>query len=176
MIMWYQSGTSTRRNTCHTNVGDLAGLYGGQSARATVWGKRTLRFRERSHSKARASRLGIQRNGQPFTREAPQGQASEEECVAHKDWDEVRGIANSKDSVRMQGLVHGRQSVRAHPKARSKLDAMEHQNFPFNMERIRPCSAKRSNPKGMVVSETSSGKNAKRKVAPTGQISKRDKS
>ncbi|RZS05573.1 hypothetical protein BHM03_00036102 [Ensete ventricosum] len=37
----------------------------------------------------------------------------------------------------MQGLVHGRQSVRAHPKARSELDAMEHQNFLFGMERIR---------------------------------------
>ncbi|RZS15155.1 hypothetical protein BHM03_00046939 [Ensete ventricosum] len=38
------------------------------------------------------------------------------------------------------------------------------------------CSVRRSSPKGMVVSKTSSGKNAKRKVAPTGQISKRDKS
>ncbi|RZS22732.1 hypothetical protein BHM03_00055551 [Ensete ventricosum] len=38
------------------------------------------------------------------------------------------------------------------------------------------CLARRSSPKGMVVSDTSSGKNAKRKVAPTGQISKRDKS
>ncbi|RWW17993.1 hypothetical protein GW17_00018047 [Ensete ventricosum] len=38
------------------------------------------------------------------------------------------------------------------------------------------CSARRSNPKEMVVSEASSGKNVKRKVAPTGQISKRDKS
>ncbi|RRT51475.1 hypothetical protein B296_00041817 [Ensete ventricosum] len=37
----------------------------------------------------------------------------------------------------MQGLVHGRHSVRAHPKARSELDAMEHQNFLFGMERIR---------------------------------------
>ncbi|RRT57773.1 hypothetical protein B296_00016920 [Ensete ventricosum] len=38
------------------------------------------------------------------------------------------------------------------------------------------CSARRSSPKGMMVSETSSRKNTKRKVAPTGQISKRDKS
>ncbi|RWW64651.1 hypothetical protein BHE74_00028092 [Ensete ventricosum] len=38
------------------------------------------------------------------------------------------------------------------------------------------CSARRSSPKGMVVSETSSEKNVKRKVAPTGQISRRDKS
>ncbi|RWW42916.1 hypothetical protein BHE74_00051480 [Ensete ventricosum] len=37
------------------------------------------------------------------------------------------------------------------------------------------CSARRNNPKGMVVSETSSGKYVKRKVAPTGQISRRDK-
>ncbi|RWW16529.1 hypothetical protein GW17_00019590 [Ensete ventricosum] len=37
------------------------------------------------------------------------------------------------------------------------------------------CSARRSSPKGMVVSETSSGKNVKRKVAPTGPISRRDK-
>ncbi|RZR72207.1 hypothetical protein BHM03_00011165 [Ensete ventricosum] len=38
------------------------------------------------------------------------------------------------------------------------------------------CSARRSSPKGMVVSETSSGKNVKRKIAPIGQISRRDKS
>ncbi|RWW01501.1 hypothetical protein GW17_00035453 [Ensete ventricosum] len=38
------------------------------------------------------------------------------------------------------------------------------------------CSARRSSPKGMVVSETSNGKNVKRKVAPTGQISRGDKS
>ncbi|RRT82825.1 hypothetical protein B296_00002933 [Ensete ventricosum] len=51
---------------------------------------------------------------------------------------EVRGIANSNDSVLMQGLVHGRQSVHGHPKERSELGAMEHQNFLFGMERIRP--------------------------------------
>ncbi|RWW50788.1 hypothetical protein BHE74_00042918 [Ensete ventricosum] len=38
------------------------------------------------------------------------------------------------------------------------------------------CSARRSSPKGMVVSETSSGKYVKRKVAPIGQVSRRDKS
>ncbi|RRT34837.1 hypothetical protein B296_00056128 [Ensete ventricosum] len=38
------------------------------------------------------------------------------------------------------------------------------------------CSARRSNLKGMVVSETSNGKNAKWKVAPIGQISMRGKS
>ncbi|RWW17275.1 hypothetical protein GW17_00018803 [Ensete ventricosum] len=86
----------------------------------------------------------------------------------------------------MQGLVHGRPSVRVYPKARSELDAMEHQNFLFSMERIpsafagveqgTSCSARRSSPKGMVVSETSSGKNVKRKVALTEQISRRDKS
>ncbi|RRT54087.1 hypothetical protein B296_00043389 [Ensete ventricosum] len=38
------------------------------------------------------------------------------------------------------------------------------------------CSARRSSSMGMVVSETSSGKYVKRKVAPTGQISRRDKS
>ncbi|RWW37254.1 hypothetical protein BHE74_00057658, partial [Ensete ventricosum] len=48
----------------------------------------------------------------------------------------VREIANSKASVLMQGLVHVRQSVRAHPKARLELGAMEHQNFLFGMERI----------------------------------------
>ncbi|RRT76576.1 hypothetical protein B296_00022018 [Ensete ventricosum] len=47
---------------------------------------------------------------------------------------EVRGIANSKDSVLMQGLVHGRQSVRGHPMARSELGTMEHQNFLFDMK------------------------------------------
>ncbi|RWV82975.1 hypothetical protein GW17_00055481 [Ensete ventricosum] len=51
---------------------------------------------------------------------------------------EVRGIANSKNSILMQGLVHGRRSVRGHPKARTKLGAMEHQNFLFSMKRIRP--------------------------------------
>ncbi|RWW13584.1 hypothetical protein GW17_00022687 [Ensete ventricosum] len=50
---------------------------------------------------------------------------------------EMRGIANLKDSVLMQGLVHGRRSVRGHPKARSELGAVEHQNFLFNIERIR---------------------------------------
>ncbi|RRT74345.1 hypothetical protein B296_00020598 [Ensete ventricosum] len=38
------------------------------------------------------------------------------------------------------------------------------------------CSARRSSPKGMVVSETSSGKNVKRKVTLIGRISRRDKS
>ncbi|RWV84268.1 hypothetical protein BHE74_00044041 [Ensete ventricosum] len=50
----------------------------------------------------------------------------------------VRGIANSKDSVLMQGLVHGRQSVHGHPKAQSELGAIEHQNFLFDMEMICP--------------------------------------
>ncbi|RRT32849.1 hypothetical protein B296_00021868 [Ensete ventricosum] len=48
----------------------------------------------------------------------------------------VREIANSKDSVLMQELVHGRRSIRGHPKARSKLGAMEHQNFLYDMGRI----------------------------------------
>ncbi|RRT36825.1 hypothetical protein B296_00042153 [Ensete ventricosum] len=51
---------------------------------------------------------------------------------------EVREIANSKDLVLMQGLVHGRWSVRGHPKARSELGAVEHQKFLFDMEMIRP--------------------------------------
>ncbi|RWW02578.1 hypothetical protein GW17_00034324 [Ensete ventricosum] len=92
---------------------------------------------------------------------------------------EVRGIANSKDSVLMQELVHGRRSVRGHPKVRSELGAMEHHNFLFDMERIQQgtsCSARWSSPKGMVVSEISSGKYVKRKVASAGQISRRDKS
>ncbi|RWW72753.1 hypothetical protein BHE74_00019421 [Ensete ventricosum] len=37
----------------------------------------------------------------------------------------------------MQGLVHGRRSVRGHPKERLELNAMEHQNFLVDMERIR---------------------------------------
>ncbi|RWV96376.1 hypothetical protein GW17_00040920 [Ensete ventricosum] len=49
----------------------------------------------------------------------------------------VRGIANSKDSVLIQGLVHGRRSVRGYPKVRSELSAMEHQNFLFDMERLQ---------------------------------------
>ncbi|RWW02651.1 hypothetical protein GW17_00034252 [Ensete ventricosum] len=51
---------------------------------------------------------------------------------------EVREIANLKDLVLMQGLVHGRWSVRGHPKARSELESIEHQSFLFDMERIRP--------------------------------------
>ncbi|RWV78274.1 hypothetical protein GW17_00060779 [Ensete ventricosum] len=99
---------------------------------------------------------------------------------------EVRGIANSKDSELMQRLVYGRRSVRGHLKVRSELSAMGHQNFLFDMERIpsafagaeqgTSCSARRSSQKGMVVSETSSGKNVKRKVDPIRQISRRDKS
>ncbi|RRT49978.1 hypothetical protein B296_00034504 [Ensete ventricosum] len=96
---------------------------------------------------------------------------------------EVRGIANSKDSVLMQGLVHRRWSARGHPKARLELDvgtvsakSRNLANAFAGAEQGTSYSARRSSPKGMVVSETSSGKNAKRKVAPTGQISKRDKS
>ncbi|RWV90267.1 hypothetical protein GW17_00047545 [Ensete ventricosum] len=47
---------------------------------------------------------------------------------------EVRGIANSKDSEFIQGLVHGQRSVRDHPKVRSELSAMEHQNFLFDIK------------------------------------------
>ncbi|RRT73947.1 hypothetical protein B296_00007265 [Ensete ventricosum] len=68
VTLWYQRGISTCRNTRHTNVGDLDGLYGGQPARATIWGKHTLRCREMSRSEERASRFGIKKN---FTREAP---------------------------------------------------------------------------------------------------------
>ncbi|RRT51342.1 hypothetical protein B296_00049881 [Ensete ventricosum] len=39
----------------------------------TVRNKRTWRCREKSRSKERASLIGIQRNGQPFAREAPRG-------------------------------------------------------------------------------------------------------
>ncbi|RZR82431.1 hypothetical protein BHM03_00008825 [Ensete ventricosum] len=38
----------------------------------------------------------------------------------------------------MQGLVHGRRSVRGHPKVQSELGIVEHQNFLFDMEKIRP--------------------------------------
>ncbi|RRT64520.1 hypothetical protein B296_00040284 [Ensete ventricosum] len=47
---------------------------------------------------------------------------------------QVRGIANSNDSDHMQGLVHGRQSVRGHPKVRSELSVIEHQNFLFDIK------------------------------------------
>ncbi|RZS06325.1 hypothetical protein BHM03_00036967 [Ensete ventricosum] len=30
VIFWYQSRTCIRRNTCHANVGDIAGMRGGQ--------------------------------------------------------------------------------------------------------------------------------------------------
>ncbi|RZS26292.1 hypothetical protein BHM03_00059637 [Ensete ventricosum] len=59
-------------------------------------------------------------------------------CVLRFVYIQVRGIANSKDSVLMQGLVHGRQSVHGHPKAQSELGAIEHQNFLFDMEMICP--------------------------------------
>ncbi|RZS21012.1 hypothetical protein BHM03_00053601 [Ensete ventricosum] len=59
VTLWYQSGTSIRRNTRHTNVGDIARLYGGQPTRTTFWGKRTLRSSKRSRSEEQASRLGI---------------------------------------------------------------------------------------------------------------------
>ncbi|RZR88753.1 hypothetical protein BHM03_00016373 [Ensete ventricosum] len=85
VTVWYQSETSIRRNTRQRNVGGLAGLYGGQPAHATVREKRTLRCREKCRSEERESKLGIQRNGQPFTREAPRGQASEEECAQDPD-------------------------------------------------------------------------------------------
>ncbi|RRT60757.1 hypothetical protein B296_00033861 [Ensete ventricosum] len=49
---------------------------------------------------------------------------------------EVREIANLKNSILMQGLVHGRRSVRGYTKARTKLGAMEYQNFLFSMKRI----------------------------------------
>ncbi|RRT55523.1 hypothetical protein B296_00046325 [Ensete ventricosum] len=45
----------------------------------------------------------------------------------------------------MQGLIYGQRSVRGHPKARSKLDTMEHHNFLFGMEIIRPQVAKACN-------------------------------
>ncbi|RRT32532.1 hypothetical protein B296_00048748 [Ensete ventricosum] len=53
----------------------------------------------------------------------------------------VRGIANSKDSELMQRLVHGRQSVRGHPKK------MEHgakaRSFPWTeVKGINPCRGK----------------------------------
>ncbi|RRT32888.1 hypothetical protein B296_00005992 [Ensete ventricosum] len=45
----------------------------------------------------------------------------------------------------MQGLVHGRWSVRGHPNVRSKLDVIEHQNFLFDMERIHLYAAEMCN-------------------------------
>ncbi|RRT40288.1 hypothetical protein B296_00020556 [Ensete ventricosum] len=47
---------------------------------------------------------------------------------------QVRGIANSKDLELMQGLVYERRSVRGHPKVRSELSVMEHQNFLFDIK------------------------------------------
>ncbi|RWW65984.1 hypothetical protein BHE74_00026679 [Ensete ventricosum] len=106
--------------------------------------------------------------------------------ISYAKLTEVREIANSKDLVLMQGLVHGQWSVRGHPKAQSELDAVEHQKFLFDMEMIPSafagaeqgisCSVRRSSPKGLMVFKTSSGKYLKSKVAPTRQISRRDKS
>ncbi|RRT44000.1 hypothetical protein B296_00048211 [Ensete ventricosum] len=104
---------------------------------------------------------------------------------------EVRGIANSKESTLMQGLYTDdgvfvaipRRDQNSAPwstlkgavgtvlaKSRNLASAFA------GAEQGTSCSARLSSPKGMVVSETSSGKNVKRKVAPAGQISKRDKS
>ncbi|RWV97390.1 hypothetical protein GW17_00039825 [Ensete ventricosum] len=87
----------------------------------------------------------------------------------------------------MQGLVHRRRSVRGHPKFSTLLDpegcsgdcigeGSQSSRCICGVEQGTSCSARRSSSKGMLVSETSSGKYVKRKVAPTGQISKRDKS
>ncbi|RRT31715.1 hypothetical protein B296_00031202 [Ensete ventricosum] len=48
MTMWYQSGTSIRRNTRHTNVGDLARLCGGQPARVIQLAEAKLGSRDLS--------------------------------------------------------------------------------------------------------------------------------
>ncbi|RWW83112.1 hypothetical protein BHE74_00008396 [Ensete ventricosum] len=59
----------------------------------------------------------------------------------------------------------------------TKLEAFETRIQVFTgAEQSTNYSTRRSSPKGMVVSETSSGKYVKRKVAPAGQISRRDKS
>ncbi|RRT52599.1 hypothetical protein B296_00033961 [Ensete ventricosum] len=84
VTLWYQSGTNTRKNTHHTNVGELAGLCGGQLARATVWGKRALRCRERSRSEERASKFDIQRYDQLLARKAPRGQLASDESLGHQ--------------------------------------------------------------------------------------------
>ncbi|RRT51593.1 hypothetical protein B296_00031500 [Ensete ventricosum] len=68
-------------------------------------GKWTLRCRKMSRSEERASRFGIQRNGQERHHEDKQVKKNE----------------------------------------RSELSAMEHQNFLFDMERIRPYAAKMCN-------------------------------
>ncbi|RZR96083.1 hypothetical protein BHM03_00025032 [Ensete ventricosum] len=149
--MWYQSGTSTRRNTCHTNVGDLPGLCGGRPACTTVWGKRTLRCKEMSRSKERASRFGIRGMVNPLRKRHHEDNGPLGERWDRAKWEvlrndrkscakltEVRGIVNSKDSELMQGLILGRRSVHGYPKVTSELSAMGHQNFLFDMKRICP--------------------------------------
>ncbi|RWV77678.1 hypothetical protein GW17_00061460 [Ensete ventricosum] len=54
---------------------------------------------------------------------------------------EVRGIANSKNSVLMQGLVYGRWSICDHPKATGTRHHGALKNFLFGMERIHPYEA-----------------------------------
>ncbi|RWW87379.1 hypothetical protein BHE74_00003799 [Ensete ventricosum] len=114
--------------------------------------------RERSRSKERASRFGIQRNGQPFAREAPRGQAKYVR----------RSLKCATSSARCYILKGTVGTVLA--KSRNLTSAFA------GAEQGTSCSARRSNPKGIMVSETSSRKNAKRKVAPIGQISRRDRS
>ncbi|RWV83221.1 hypothetical protein GW17_00055201 [Ensete ventricosum] len=89
----------------------------------------------------------------------------------------VKGIANSNDSILMQGLyMDDRVSVTIPLCDRNsvlwsiKIFSSAWKGY------VRSFSVRRSSPKGIVVSETSSGKNTKRKVAPTRQISRRDKS
>ncbi|RRT41025.1 hypothetical protein B296_00045927 [Ensete ventricosum] len=102
-------------------------------------GKRTLRCRDRCRSEERASRLGIQRNGQPFAREAPRGQASEEECFSTLlDLEGCSGDCIGEGSQSSKCIYAAEQGT--------------------------SCSARQSSPKGMVVFGTSSGKNGRGKL------------
>ncbi|RWW43760.1 hypothetical protein BHE74_00050547 [Ensete ventricosum] len=107
-------------------------------------GKRTLRCKERSRSEERHPGLAFREMANPLRERHHEDKLAKKNAQHIKigmvefelwlDLTEVKGIANSKDSKLMQRLVHGRQSVHGHPKVRSKLDAMEYQNFLFNIK------------------------------------------
>ncbi|RWW83492.1 hypothetical protein BHE74_00008001 [Ensete ventricosum] len=57
VTMWYQSGTSIRRNTRHTNVGDLAGMIGATGELDCF--SAHIRLREPSKSEDKVDPVGL---------------------------------------------------------------------------------------------------------------------
>ncbi|RWW10927.1 hypothetical protein GW17_00025503 [Ensete ventricosum] len=84
----------------------------------------------------------------------------------------------SKERTLLIGIQrNGQSSAREAPRVGTVLAKSRNLASAFaEAEQDTSCSVRRSSPKRMVVFETSSGKNAKRKVAPILQISRRDRS